>query len=82
MREQPEPRAQRLERLKGRAGAPADVEEWMQGTDRMRAGYVKQNFGCEWGNPHLYDVMMSSGGGEEAVVEAVLAAMRASGEAS
>ncbi len=74
------PRAARMERLRTRAGAPEDLESWMQETDRMRAEYVRRNFGCDWANPHLYHLMLDSTLGEEAAVEAVLAAMRAAGE--
>ena len=43
--------------------------------DEQRARYVQMNFGQEWRNPHLYDLMIDTQLGEERVVAAILAGM-------
>ncbi len=71
------PLADRIERVRTRPGAPAsrDLEAWIREMDATRARYVKYNFDASWANPHLYNMMIDSSIGEEAVVRAVLAAM-------
>ncbi len=71
------PLASKIERVRTRPDAPADLEGWIREMDEMRTRYVQHHFGCEWTNPHLYNLMIDSTLGEEAVVDAVLAAMRA-----
>jgi cytidylate kinase len=67
----------RLDRIRTRPGAPPDLDAWIKQLDSCRAQYVKHNFGCEWSNPHLYNLMIDSALGQEAAAAAVLAAMRA-----
>jgi hypothetical protein len=43
--------------------------------DEQRARYVQMNFGQDWRNPHLYDLMINSQLGEERVVSTILAGM-------
>ena len=43
--------------------------------DEQRARYIQMNFGQEWRNPHLYDLMIDSQLGEDRVVAAILAGM-------
>ena len=43
--------------------------------DQRRARYIRMNFGQEWRNPHLYDLMIDSQLGEERVVATILAGM-------
>jgi hypothetical protein len=43
--------------------------------DERRARYIRVNFGQEWRNPHLYDLMIDSQLGEERVVATILAGM-------
>ena len=51
--------------------APADDDA----VNEQRARYVQMNFGQEWRNPHLYDLMINSRIGEERVVSTILAGM-------
>jgi len=64
----------RKRRVAERAGAQADLEEYVREYDRTRAEYIQKYFGQHWCNPHLYDLMISSRFGDEQVVAAVLAA--------
>jgi hypothetical protein len=43
--------------------------------DAERARYVRLHFGRDWKDPHLYDLMISSKLGVQAVVSTILAAM-------
>lgn len=72
--------AARIERVRRRQDAPADLEKWIGDMDLTRSHYVRHNFGCNWANPHLYHLMIDSTLGEAAVVSAVTAAMGVTGE--
>ena len=54
--------------------ADARLQE-VRAADERRARYVQLNFGQEWRNPHLYDLMMNVQLGEECVVATILAGM-------
>jgi cytidylate kinase len=71
------PLISRIGRVRTRPAAPADLDGWIREMDLMRSRYVLHNFDCNWANPHLYDLLINSTLGEDAVVAAVLAAMRA-----
>jgi cytidylate kinase len=71
------PMADKIERVRERVRAAGDVEELIRTTDRHRAEFVKFHFGCDWSNPHLYDAMICSKLGEDAVTAMIVEAMRA-----
>jgi cytidylate kinase len=48
-------------------------------TDRDRSDYVRLNFGCNWADPHLYDMLISSGSGEDVAIGAIICAMKTAG---
>jgi len=56
-------------------GPAADAPDRVREADARRARYVQMNFGREWRDPHLYDLMMNSQLGEERVVSAILSGM-------
>jgi hypothetical protein len=58
--------ADRVASLHRHADHPADAE---------RARYVQMNYGQEWRDPHLYDLMIGSKLGGELVVSTILAGM-------
>ena len=68
---------ERAVRLQSRLGAGVNVEERIHAVDGERAHYLKQFYGKTWNDPHLYDLMISSGENEEATAEVILAAMNA-----
>jgi len=55
--------------------APSSSRIENQLVDQRRAHYIQMNFGQEWRNPHLYDLMIDSQLGEERVVATILAGM-------
>ena len=44
----------------------------MRDMDRKRAAYIRRYFQQEWCNPHLYDLMINTRHGMEAVARSVL----------
>jgi cytidylate kinase len=51
---------------------PETTLEKMEQVDRDRAAYIRRYFGFEWDNRKLYDLMINSAVGVEAVAEAVI----------
>ena len=65
----------RMQRLRARLETGADVEHRIRVVDAERAHYLRLRFGKEWNNPHLYDLMISSGDDEERTARAIEFAM-------
>ena len=64
-------RKEKLEYARKHFG-PEITPEKMEQVDRERAAYVRKYFGLEWDNRKLYDLMVNSAVGVEAVVNAVI----------
>jgi cytidylate kinase len=73
------PWPERVARARQRVAADADVEATIREIDRQRAAFIRKFFQQDWQNPHLYDLMISSTLGEEAVCATILCAMGAAG---
>lgn len=73
------PWAWRVQRLQRDGTSRAQAEATVNRVDQERSAYVRRYFGEEWPRRQLYDLMVNAMLGEEAVVEAVLAAMGARG---
>lgn len=71
------PFCERVNRLRTRLGPGINIEERIHAVDGERAHYLRQRFGKEWNNPHLYDLMISSEGDEERTARLILNAMTA-----
>jgi cytidylate kinase len=69
------PFADRVASARQHMRGKADAPRWVQAIDDERARYVRMNFGRDWRDPHLYDLMISSKLGEELVVPTILSAM-------
>ena len=69
------PFAKRVANVRLHTRHAADAPGRIRAVDAERARYVQMNFGQEWQNPHLYDLMISSKLGEERVVSTILAGM-------
>lgn len=65
----------RVQRLRARLGPGINIEERIHAVDGERAHYLRQRFNREWNNPHLYNLMISSGEDEEATARVILQAM-------
>ncbi len=66
----------RVARVRSRLKSCRDVGEAIRLTDQERAGYINAYYSCNWKDPHLYHMMISSQAGIEnaacMVVEGVL----------
>ena len=75
--------AERVARVQERAEEGSDAAALIRASDRARAAYLRRHFGCDWKDPALYQIMISSEVGIEnaadlitnAVVNAELAAI-------
>lgn len=65
----------RTHRLRIRLEPGADTEDRVRGVDSERAHNLKLRFGKEWNDPHLYDLMISSGEDEEQTARVIEFAM-------
>lgn len=54
------PWGERVSRVRGRLKPTGDAAELIRLTDRERAGYIRTYFKCDWKDPHLYHIMISS----------------------
>jgi cytidylate kinase len=69
------PWGERIKRARSRLPAGMDVEEFIRSNDRQRTEYVRLHFGCNWSDPHLYHLMISSELGEETAASIIIDAM-------
>lgn len=76
------PRAERLQRVLRRNPelAKAAAEKKLDTEDAVRAAYVRDQYGEDWRNRHLYHLMMSSSLGEKETVSVILSALHCAKE--
>lgn len=65
----------RIHRLRKRLEPGAKIEQRIREVDSERAHYLKLRFGKQWNNPHLYDLMISSGDNEDRTARLIEFAM-------
>ena len=58
----------------------AEAEKKLVTEDAVRAAYVRDQFGEDWQNRHLYHLMMSSSLGEKEAVSIILSALHCAKE--
>jgi cytidylate kinase len=68
------PMAERVQRIRDRIPAGTDPVAYARETDRRRAAFIQNYFGQNWTNRHLYDLMICSSVGLEAVTATILCA--------
>lgn len=69
------PYRQRIQRLLERLDSGVNLEQRIRSVDAERAKYLQEYWGKSWNDPHLYDLMVCSHGGEEATARTILYAM-------
>lgn len=69
------PWAERVARIQQRLPDKTDIEGLIRTTDRQRADYIRTYFGCNWMDPHLYNLMICSGLGEALVESTIIKAL-------
>jgi cytidylate kinase len=74
------PRGERLARVLHRDArlSKAEAEKKMDAEDATRAAYVRDHFGEDWQNRHLYHLLISSSLGEKEAVSVILSALHSS----
>ncbi len=65
------PLAQRIARARSRVPRGYDVEHFIRSVDRQRAEYIRFHYGCDWTDPHLYHMLISSEIGEDRVASII-----------
>lgn len=65
----------KIHRLRTRLEPGANIEQRIHDVDAERTRYMKLHFGKDWKNPHLYDLMVSSGDDEERTARVIEFAM-------
>jgi cytidylate kinase len=73
------PWAERVARVQQRLRGKTDIEELIRSTDRQRADYIRTYFRCNWMDPHLYHLMISSQLGEDLVESTTIEALASGG---
>jgi len=73
------PWEERVARVRTRVEDGRDVGELIRETDRERARYIRTYYGCEWKDPHLYHMMLSSQIGIDRAASTIVNAVLRSG---
>jgi cytidylate kinase len=63
--------AARIARVQKRLGTNRDVSNLLLSIDRSRAAYLRRYFGCDWRDPDLYQMIISSQLGIERVASLI-----------
>ncbi len=66
------PWSERVARVRRRLPAARDIEELILQTDRERAQYIHLYYGCDWKDPHLYHMLISSELGEDEIAGMII----------
>lgn len=67
-------RQQRIKRVQSLYPTKAECEAALDEIDRVRAAYIRVRYGCDWADPQLYDLMISSDPGIDRTASVVLCA--------
>jgi cytidylate kinase len=65
----------KVRRLQAEGRSEKEAVELAQTVDIGRAEYIKQYFGVEWPDRHLFHLMINSGLGDEVVVQTIVASV-------
>ncbi len=68
------PLRDRMERIRDRFPAGADLRAQLAEVDQMRSTYIRNYFGQDWTNRHLYHLMICSSIGMDVAADAILCA--------
>jgi cytidylate kinase len=70
------PWSDRLARIRKRLPAASEVEQLCRLTDEQRGEHIRLYFGCDWKDPHLYHLLISSELREDEVAGIIIRAMQ------
>jgi len=69
------PREDKVRRLLGRGKSEKEAEELVDSVDRERADFIQKYFNVEWPDRAIYNAMINTAVGDEAVVHMILSIM-------
>ena len=69
------PLRERIKRLRSRLEPGADIEARIHKMEEARARYIRQHYGKDWRDPHLYNLMISSCADEDRTARIIFYAM-------
>jgi len=72
------PWRERVSRVRRRFNSPEKAGESIRLTDGERARYIRTYYGCDWKDPHLYQMMISSQIGLDRAAETIVDAIQQS----
>jgi len=75
------PWRERVSRVRSRVKPTGNIVELIRLIDQERASYIRTRYGCDWRDPHLYQMMISSQIGIENAARMIVEAVLRSGEA-
>jgi cytidylate kinase len=73
---------EKIRRMERAGETRSGAIELLETVDRDRAAFIKQYFGREWPDRHLFQLMINSAIGDHAVVETILQGLQHGGHAS
>lgn len=71
---------ERVSRVRRRVDSTGNIGELIRLTDHERASYIHTYYGCDWKNPYLYHIMISSQIGIENSARIIVDAVMRGGE--
>ena len=69
------PWRERVRRVRSREQPVPDIGDLIRLTDEDRANYIRTYYGCDWKDPHLYHMMVSSEIGVETAARTIVDAV-------
>jgi hypothetical protein len=70
----------KLRRLLSQGETEKDAQHLLESVDRERAAFVKKYYGKDWPDRHLYDMMLNTEIGEQAVTDSILRMLEAANQ--
>ena len=72
------PRDYKIKRVRKYCTCDDHAEQVIDTADKERAAFIRQHFHIDWPERHMYDLMLNTGAGEDAVVDTILQAAKLS----
>lgn len=69
-------REEKVRRLLARGKSPQEAEQLVDTVDRERADFIQKYFNVEWPDRAIYNMMMNTAIGDDAVVHLILSSMK------
>jgi len=70
------PRDYKIQRVRKYCTCDEHAQQVIDTADKERAAFIRQHFHIEWPERHVYDLMLNTAAGEDAVVDTILQAAK------